>query len=56
MLFSSPAAGTAQHQLAAWAVEDLAAEVAELRARGAAAAFFSMAGVADAAPPGDVVR
>src|SRR5215469_14209128 len=32
--FSSPGAGTAQHQLAAWAVEDLAAEVAELRARG----------------------
>ena len=26
--------GTAQHQLAAWVVEDLATEVAELRARG----------------------
>jgi catechol 2,3-dioxygenase-like lactoylglutathione lyase family enzyme len=34
LLFSSPGAGTAQHQLAAWIVEDLAAEVAELRARG----------------------
>jgi len=34
LLFSSPGAGTAQHQVAAWVVEDLAAEVAELRARG----------------------
>ena len=34
LLFSSPGAGTAQHQLAAWVVEDLQAEVAELRARG----------------------
>ena len=34
LLFSSSAAGTAQHQLAAWVVEDLAAEVAELRSRG----------------------
>jgi catechol 2,3-dioxygenase-like lactoylglutathione lyase family enzyme len=34
LLFSSPGAGTAHHQLAAWVVEDLAAEVAELRARG----------------------
>ena len=34
LLFSSSGAGTAQHQLAAWAVEDLEAEVAELRARG----------------------
>jgi len=34
LLFSSPGAGTAQHQLAAWAVEDLEAEVAELRERG----------------------
>jgi len=32
--FSSPGAGTAQHQLAAWVVEDLQTEVAELRARG----------------------
>ena len=31
---SSSAAGTAQHQLAAWVVEDLEAEVAELRSRG----------------------
>jgi len=34
LLFSSSAAGTAQHQLAAWVVEDLEAEVAELRSRG----------------------
>ena len=34
LLFASPGAGTAQHQLAAWVVEDLAAEVAELRGRG----------------------
>jgi catechol 2,3-dioxygenase-like lactoylglutathione lyase family enzyme len=34
LLFSSPDAGTAQHQLGAWLVEDLAAEVAELRGRG----------------------
>jgi len=34
LLFSSAGAGTAQHQLAAWVVEDLEAEVAELRARG----------------------
>ena len=34
LLFASPDAGTAQHQLAAWVVEDLAAEVAELRGRG----------------------
>src|SRR5215468_12551211 len=34
LLFSSPGAGTAQHQLAAWVVEDLEAEVAELRVRG----------------------
>src|SRR5215470_15587281 len=36
LLFSSSAAGTAQHQLAAWVVEDLEAEVAELRSRGVA--------------------
>jgi catechol 2,3-dioxygenase-like lactoylglutathione lyase family enzyme len=34
LLFFSPEAGTAQHQLAAWGVEDLEAEVTELRARG----------------------
>jgi len=34
LLFSSPDAGTAGHQLAAWEVDDLEAEVAELRARG----------------------
>jgi catechol 2,3-dioxygenase-like lactoylglutathione lyase family enzyme len=34
LLFASPGAGTAQHQLAAWVVEDVAAEVAALRARG----------------------
>jgi catechol 2,3-dioxygenase-like lactoylglutathione lyase family enzyme len=34
LLFSSPAAGTAQHQLAAWVVDDLESVVAELRGRG----------------------
>jgi catechol 2,3-dioxygenase-like lactoylglutathione lyase family enzyme len=34
LMFSSAGAGTAQHQLAAWVVEDLEAEVAELRGRG----------------------
>jgi hypothetical protein len=34
LLFSSSAAGSARHQLAAWVVEDLEAEVAELRGRG----------------------
>lgn len=34
LLFSSYSAGTAQHQLAAWVVEDLEAEVTELRGRG----------------------
>ena len=34
LLFSSPDAGTARHQLGAWLVEDLAAEVVELRGRG----------------------
>ena len=34
LLFSSSGAGTAQHQLAAWVVEDLEAEVAELRSHG----------------------
>jgi len=34
LLFSSPDARTARHQLAAWQVDDLEAEVAELRSRG----------------------
>ncbi len=34
LLFSSTEAGTARHQLAAWVVEDLEVEVAELRGRG----------------------
>ena len=34
LLFSSSDAGTAQHQLGAWLVEDLAAEVVQLRGRG----------------------
>ena len=34
LLFSSASAGTARHQLAAWVVDDLRAEVAELRERG----------------------
>jgi hypothetical protein len=34
LLFSSNDAGTARHQLAAWVLEDLEVEVAELRGRG----------------------
>jgi catechol 2,3-dioxygenase-like lactoylglutathione lyase family enzyme len=34
LLFSSNDAGTARHQLAAWAVKDLEVEVAELRGKG----------------------
>jgi len=34
LLFSSTTAGTAQHQLAAFVVENLEAEVAQLRGRG----------------------
>jgi predicted enzyme related to lactoylglutathione lyase len=33
-LYRTPYAGTAQHTIAGWEVEDLEAEVAELRARG----------------------
>jgi hypothetical protein len=36
MLFASTGAGSVQHQVAAWRVEDLEAEVAELRDRGVA--------------------
>jgi catechol 2,3-dioxygenase-like lactoylglutathione lyase family enzyme len=35
-LYRTPCAGTAQHTIAGWEVEDLEAEVAELRARGVA--------------------
>jgi catechol 2,3-dioxygenase-like lactoylglutathione lyase family enzyme len=34
LLFTSDGAGTVQHQLAVWVVEDLEAEVAELHRRG----------------------
>jgi len=34
LLLSSPGAGTSQHQPAAWVVDDLEAEVAELRDQG----------------------
>lgn len=34
LLFSARAAGTSEHQVAAWVVEDLETEVAELRSRG----------------------
>ena len=34
MLFSSSSAGTGDHQVAAWRVDDLTAEAAELRSRG----------------------
>ena len=36
LLFSARVAGTSEHQVAAWVVEDLDAEVAELRGRGVA--------------------
>jgi len=35
-LYRTPYAGTAQHTIAGWEVEDLEAEVAELKARGVA--------------------
>jgi predicted enzyme related to lactoylglutathione lyase len=35
-LYRTPYAGAAQHTIAGWEVEDLEAEVAELKARGAA--------------------
>ncbi|MGH3480172.1 MAG: VOC family protein [Nocardioidaceae bacterium] len=34
VLFAAAAAGTSEHQVAAWVVQDLPAEVAELRGRG----------------------
>jgi catechol 2,3-dioxygenase-like lactoylglutathione lyase family enzyme len=45
LLFSSPGAGTAQHQLAAWVVEDLVAEVAALRARGVVFEEYDLPGL-----------
>ena len=36
LLFSAGVAGTSVHQVAAWVVEDLETEVAELRSRGVA--------------------
>jgi catechol 2,3-dioxygenase-like lactoylglutathione lyase family enzyme len=36
LLFSAGVAGTSEHQVAAWVVEDLETEVAELRSRGVA--------------------
>jgi catechol 2,3-dioxygenase-like lactoylglutathione lyase family enzyme len=45
LLFASPGAGTAQHQLAAWVVEDLAAEVAALRARGVVFEEYDLPGL-----------
>jgi hypothetical protein len=45
LLFSSPGAGTAQHQLAAWVVEDLAAEVAELRGRSVVFEDYDLPGL-----------
>jgi predicted enzyme related to lactoylglutathione lyase len=35
-LYRTPYAGTAQHTVAGWEVEDIEAEVAELKARGVA--------------------
>jgi catechol 2,3-dioxygenase-like lactoylglutathione lyase family enzyme len=45
LLFSSSAAGTAQHQLAAWVVDDLEAVVAELRGRGVAFIEYDQPGL-----------
>lgn len=45
LLFSSSGAGTVQHQAAAWVVEDLEAEVAELRGRGVAFEEYDMPGL-----------
>jgi catechol 2,3-dioxygenase-like lactoylglutathione lyase family enzyme len=45
LLVSSPDAGTAQHQLAAWVVEDLDAEVAELHARGVVFEEYDLPGL-----------
>lgn len=36
LLFAAATAGTSEHQVAAWVVQDLQTEVAELRARGVA--------------------
>jgi hypothetical protein len=46
LLFASSDAGTAQHQLGAWLVEDLAAEVAELRGRGVVFEDYDQPGLA----------
>ena len=51
-LYRTPYAGTAQHTIAGWVVEDLEAEVAELKARGVvfeeyhAAQFQTVDGIA----------
>jgi catechol 2,3-dioxygenase-like lactoylglutathione lyase family enzyme len=45
LLFSSSAAGTAQHQLAAWVVDDLEALVTELRGRGVAFIEYDQPGL-----------
>lgn len=34
LLYPSPGAGTARHTVAGWAIDDIEAEVAELKARG----------------------
>jgi hypothetical protein len=45
LLFSSAGAGTAHHQLGAWLVEDLAAEVAQLRSRGVVFEEYDQSGL-----------
>jgi catechol 2,3-dioxygenase-like lactoylglutathione lyase family enzyme len=45
LLFYSSAAGTAQHQLAAWVVDDLEVVVAELRGRGVAFIEYDQPGL-----------
>jgi catechol 2,3-dioxygenase-like lactoylglutathione lyase family enzyme len=45
LLFSARVAGTSEHQVAAWVVEDLETEVAELRSRGVAFEEYDSAGL-----------
>jgi len=45
LLFSAGAAGTSEHQVAAWVVADLETEVAELRCRGVAFEEYNRPGI-----------
>jgi len=44
-LFPTPSAGTAQHTIAGWAVDDIEAEVAELKARGVVFEEYDLPGL-----------